>query len=49
MVAFAHPENTASIRVMTKLGMGFERVGCFYGMDSVLYSIGRATYVHPGD
>jgi len=49
VVAFAHPGNTASIRVMTKLGMRFERRSRFYGMDSVLYSISRGTYVRPDD
>ncbi len=43
VVAFAHPDNAASIRVMTKLGMSFERHARFHGMDSVLYSIGRVT------
>lgn len=43
VVAFAHPENAASIRVMTKVGMMFERCGRFYGMESVLYSMRRGT------
>ena len=47
VVAFAHPDNAASIRVMTKLGMRFARQGRFYGMDSVLYSISREIHVRP--
>jgi len=42
VVAFAHPDNAASIRVMAKLGMRFERHARFYGMDSVLYSLDTA-------
>ena len=34
---------------MAKLGMGFERHGPFYGMDFVLYSIGRETFARPDD
>ena len=49
VVAFAHPENAALIRVMDKLGMGFERHGRFYGMDSVLYSTDRGAYGRPED
>jgi len=48
VVAFAHPENAASIRVMAKLGMGFGMHARFYGMDSVLYSISREAYVPDG-
>ena len=42
VVALAHPDNAASIRVMTKLGMRFERHARFYSMDSVLYSLDAA-------
>jgi len=42
VVAFAHPDNAAPIRVMTKLGMRFERHARFYGMDSVLCSLDAA-------
>jgi RimJ/RimL family protein N-acetyltransferase len=45
VVAFADPDNVASIRVIVKLGMQFERLARFYGMDSVLYSISRESYV----
>jgi ribosomal-protein-alanine N-acetyltransferase len=51
VVAFAHPDHSASIRVMSKLGMRFERHGRFYGMEAILYSIYHDTYlatVKPG-
>jgi ribosomal-protein-alanine N-acetyltransferase len=39
LVAIADPANTASVNVMRKLGMTFERVGYFYGSDCVLYAL----------
>jgi RimJ/RimL family protein N-acetyltransferase len=39
LVAIADPANTASVNVMKKLGMTFERVGHFYGSDCVLYAL----------
>jgi ribosomal-protein-alanine N-acetyltransferase len=39
LVAIADPANTASVNVMKKLGMVFERVGHFYGSDCVLYAL----------
>lgn len=44
VVAFAHPDNSASIRVMSKLGMSFERHDRFYGMEAVLYSVYHDSY-----
>ena len=44
VVALANPKNAASIRVMTELGMRFERNTVFRGMDCVQYWIGRETY-----
>jgi RimJ/RimL family protein N-acetyltransferase len=41
IVAVAYPENTASIRVMEKLGMKFVRTGEFYAKELVQYAIGR--------
>jgi ribosomal-protein-alanine N-acetyltransferase len=40
LVAIADPANTASVNVMKKLGMTFERVGHFYGSECVLYALG---------
>lgn len=45
IVAVAAPENTASRRVMEKLGMKFDYVGEFYGRDLVHYSISRESWV----
>lgn len=39
VIARAHPENAASIRVMTKLGFHFERTEEFEGMPAVLYRL----------
>jgi ribosomal-protein-alanine N-acetyltransferase len=39
LVAIADPANAASVNVMKKLGMTFERVGHFYGSDCVLYAL----------
>jgi RimJ/RimL family protein N-acetyltransferase len=39
LVAIADPANTASVNVMKKLGMTFERTGHFYGSDCVLYAL----------
>ena len=45
IVAVAIPENTASRRVMEKLGMRFARVARHYGTDCVFYTITRAEFV----
>jgi RimJ/RimL family protein N-acetyltransferase len=39
LVAIADPANTASVNVMKKLGMAFERVGHYYGSECVLYAL----------
>ncbi len=39
LVAIADPANMASVNVMKKLGMTFERTGHFYGSDCVLYAL----------
>jgi RimJ/RimL family protein N-acetyltransferase len=44
IVAVARPENTASRRVMEKLGMKFDYIGRFYERDLVHYSITRDDY-----
>lgn len=44
IAAVARPENTASIRVMEKLGMSYDYTGLFYGKHLVHYSISRETF-----
>jgi RimJ/RimL family protein N-acetyltransferase len=44
IVAVARPENTASRRVMEKIGMNFNYIGEFYGRDLVHYSISKDDY-----
>jgi RimJ/RimL family protein N-acetyltransferase len=39
IVAIAKPANAASIRVMEKIGMKYERHACYYGVDVVQYGI----------
>ncbi len=39
IVAFAHPGNTASFRVMEKIGMRFERSGTFAGTPANFYAL----------
>ena len=39
LVALADPDNVASINVMKKVGMTFERVGLFYNSECVLYAM----------
>ena len=41
LVAVARPENTASRRVMEKLGMQFVKTGEFYGQSLVQYAISK--------
>jgi ribosomal-protein-alanine N-acetyltransferase len=44
IVAVAAPENTASRRVMEKLGMKLDYIGEFYGRDLVHYSISQEKF-----
>lgn len=44
IVAVAHPENQASQNVMKRLGMNFDYINEFYGMDLVHYSITKNDY-----
>ena len=44
IVALAREENTASRRVMEKLGMQFDYIGTFYGRELVHYEITREEY-----
>jgi RimJ/RimL family protein N-acetyltransferase len=44
IVAVAYPENTASRRVMEKLGMKYVKNGYYYGGDLVYYEIRRADF-----
>jgi RimJ/RimL family protein N-acetyltransferase len=45
ILAFAVPQNRASRRVMEKLGMTYERKARLFGIDAVVYRIGRAEFV----
>ena len=45
LVAVARPENSASRRVMEKLGMKFVKVGKFYNQMLVQYAISREEFV----
>lgn len=47
VVAIAVPENTASIHVMHKLGMQYERSETFYGKSCVLYSLVKKKLIQP--
>lgn len=44
IVAVARPENTASRRVMEKLGMRYDCTGIFYGSELVHYSITKSAW-----
>ena len=46
IVAVAEPENTASRRVMEKLGMRYDYSGEFYGRELVHYSISEEKFKH---
>ena len=39
LIAVARPQNSASINVMRKLGMAFQKVIVFEGGDAVLYAL----------
>jgi RimJ/RimL family protein N-acetyltransferase len=45
IVAVARPENTASRRVMEKLGMRYDYTGEFYGRQLVHYSISKEEFI----
>ena len=38
VIAFAHPDNAASLRVLDKLGMTFDRSDRLAGMDALVYT-----------
>ena len=44
IVAIAKPENAASIRVMEKLGMRYEKDANYYGIDVTQYEINREDF-----
>ena len=48
IVAIAKPLNTASVHVMEKLGMHFEKDARYYDIDVVEYAINRAEF-QPGE
>ncbi len=45
LVAVARPENTASRRVMEKLGMQFVKIATFYDQSLVQYAISKHTFL----
>jgi RimJ/RimL family protein N-acetyltransferase len=47
IVAVASPENTASRRVMEKLGMRFEKMSRHYDADCVFYALAREDFTPP--
>lgn len=49
IVAATHPENTASQRVLQKIGMQRDRDGRFFEPDTFCFTIKRDSYVAPGD
>lgn len=46
IVAIAHPQNIASVRVIQKVGMKYEKNAHFYNVDVVYYAINREAW-HP--
>jgi len=48
IVAVAKPENTASIRVMEKVGMRYDMHTRYYDLDVVQYQISRAEFQPDG-
>ena len=41
IVAIAHPQNIASVRVIQKVGMKYEKNARFYNVDVVYYGLNR--------
>jgi RimJ/RimL family protein N-acetyltransferase len=44
IVAIAKPKNAASIHVMEKLGMHYEKLATYYDIDVIQYAINRADF-----
>jgi ribosomal-protein-alanine N-acetyltransferase len=44
IIGLAHPQNRASIRVLEKLGMDFNGLKFYFGMDLNKYSISRSSW-----
>ena len=47
--ATVHPENTASRRILEKIGMTFEKRNIHYGIDTIIYVISRHDFEPSGD
>lgn len=47
IVAVAYNENTASLRVLEKIGMRFEKRGHYYGAELPYYALNRDEYRRP--
>lgn len=48
IVAVIHPENVASQRVVEKIGLTYEKVAHYYGMNLKYYAIAREAYAPDG-
>ncbi|MFN6569847.1 GNAT family N-acetyltransferase [Dendronalium sp. ChiSLP03b] len=48
IVAIAHPQNVASVRVIQKVGMKYQKNARFYNSDVVYYAVTRKEW-HPDD
>jgi ribosomal-protein-alanine N-acetyltransferase len=44
IVAIAHPENIASVRVIQKVGMKYEKNATYYGHDVVYYAVSHTEW-----
>ncbi len=47
IIALAHPDNVASRRVMEKLGMAFDRLADYFGMQMARYTIDAQMHTAP--
>ncbi|WP_442935805.1 GNAT family N-acetyltransferase [Nostoc sp.] len=44
IVAIAHPENIASVRVIQKVGMKYQKNASYYGHDVVYFAISHTEW-----
>jgi RimJ/RimL family protein N-acetyltransferase len=44
IIALAHPDNIASRRVMEKMGMQYQKMACYYGLDVAYYAFTREAF-----
>ena len=48
IVAVVHPQNSASQRVLEKIGLRYEKVGRYYNMDLKYYACARDEFIRDG-